>query len=654
MKRSTSRLLTLFLRLLLAVPGGALTVRGRAPAQAHAPYCGIRWGSLPEPRPWAPPVRWWTSAPAATPASTGSCSTWPAGTSGTSSATSTRWSWTVRAPRPAARRRAARGRRHGAGPADGRLVPAERRAGRHHRLPDLPPRGLGRQLRGQTTVGLGSARGCRSGCSPSTGRATGPGWWWTSRTAGDARDGSGRGAGRGAGRGPQARSSTAQPNGSTTSVDPSTATPAREQHPGARHLGHLDLGPPVGRVGHDHVGAAALEDQRVVPDEHARGRGPDPQRRGAAAQREQLADQVQHRAGVGLRGLQVRAGGVGVDRQVERARAARSRSPRPRPASQCIGVRAPARLYVGWTTLPSTSGRPGPVGDADLVAVVDGRHGAPGEQERPRRRGLLDRAGAADQPREVVVGAGQQQRSARGGAPGAPPTRAGTARASRARRRRPSSRPAPTRLGAGAAVVEQRAVHAVDDQGHVAVEGRRAQARRLDALGEDDRARGRPRPASARSSRHSATVATWPGSSLTSEKAMSTRNPATPRSSQNAMISRSAARLASGAGGVDGLLPGLGRVRVGVAEVERGLGVVEVLQVVAGPRAGRGDEALARACPTRRSGPRAGAARRARPAHEARNHSCSSEVCPATRSSSTRMPRSRAASTTATRSSLVP
>ena len=44
MERSTSRLLTILVTTLLALTTALMA----APAQAHTPYCGIRWGSLPE------------------------------------------------------------------------------------------------------------------------------------------------------------------------------------------------------------------------------------------------------------------------------------------------------------------------------------------------------------------------------------------------------------------------------------------------------------------------------------------------------------------------------------------------------------------------------------------------------------------------------
>ncbi len=63
---------------------------------------------------------------------------------------------------------------------------------------------------------------------------------------------------------------------------------------------------------------------------------------------------------------------------------------------------------------------------------------------------------------------------------------------------------------------------------------------------------GYARSSQSRVSRHSRPVSTRPGSSLTREAAMSTRKPATPRSNQCAMISRTADRLARGPGASTG------------------------------------------------------------------------------------------------------
>ena len=102
---------------------------------------------------------------------------------------------------------------------------------------------------------------------------------------------------------------------------------------------------------------------------------------------------------------------------------------------------------------------------------------------------------------------------------------------------------------------------------------------------------------------------------------MSTRNPATPRSSQNAMMSRSACTVAPWPGASTDCRHGSSSGRRRVAEVQRRLLVVEVLQVVAGPGSWRraprppprvrpGSRCVGPPGPTRHSGHRPGAARR--------------------------------------------
>jgi hypothetical protein len=121
------------------------------------------------------------------------------------------------------------------------------------------------------------------------------------------------------------------------------------------------------------------------------------------AQSEQAADGVEQRVRVVEVGCDGRAVRVGVLRQVDQVERGAG-EPGVRKGVVPLHRRAASGAVVaGVADAALEVGQPRQVAHADLVAVVDRRDGAPGQQECVRRGELLEPPVADVQPREVVV-----------------------------------------------------------------------------------------------------------------------------------------------------------------------------------------------------------------------------------------------------------